>query len=137
LRSSKKPKQKEKKEKIVNETNGWVEFENKRETYLKKYVNQIVVVLSKGKHQRFYLTDAVMKVLGNPGKIKVLTRGNNVAFLGTKAGGYVVRKDDLATLPSIVATTFAREYGLAPGAYNALVDGNMVIFDMKQSPSRL
>lgn len=121
----------------ASDTNNWVEFQNQRETYLKKYINQLVVILSKGKHKSFYLTNRVMEILGNPDRIKIMTRGNNVAFVGTKTGGYAVTHNDKATLPHIVATAFSKEFGLVPGAYSALEDGNMVVFDVKQSPSRL
>lgn len=125
---------------------GWVTWENQKETYLRKYAKQMVVVVGRGKARQMYLSDEVIKKLGHPVAVQLATRGSNVAIMPAKegSGGYKVSYPEeqktesaaRATLASVNPLALIKHFGLAPGAYDCHLEGqNMIVFDTLQKPA--
>lgn len=133
----------------MQDTNGWQDWHPQGPAgKFEKYANRIVVIvgLSKSKTTkgRIYLTEAVLKYLGHPKFIKLMTRGNNIALTShnTNEGAYAVSKKSLkGATPFISCGAFIDQFKheghtLIQGVYEAHVEAGKVIFDVAQSPSR-
>lgn len=113
-----------------------------------KYATRVVVIVgvskSKSSKGRIYLTDAVLKYLGNPKFVKILTRGNNIALMShnTNSGAYAVSKKTVkGATPFLSCGAFIDQFKheghtLIQGVYEAHVETGKVVFDVLQSPSR-
>lgn len=137
----------------MNNNNNWEEWKPQGPAgKFDKYKTQIVVIVgvakntSKTSKGRIYLTDAVLKFLGNPTHIAIKTRGPNIALTSsnTSVGAYAIakRQDSIKNAtPFISCGAFIEQYKhesfhLVQGIYSAHIDSGMVIFDMQQTPSK-
>jgi hypothetical protein len=122
--------------------NGWEKWENRKNTVMVKYKTELCVIISKGKLKYLYITEKVLKSIGNPKMIDIFTRGNNIAIMGAtdEGSGYKlheVSEETDRTTAYIQPSALLKNYHCKPGVYQGHVEGSMFIFDIAQQPARL
>lgn len=126
--------------------NGWVTWQPASKSFLSRYKDRMVIIIGKGRTRCIYLTDAVLKHLNRPEYVVVMTRGTNIAFgVGSGENGYKVQYPENSTAvgaakpstASLTAIGLVKGYGLESGVYDCHPEGNLVVMDSRQTPSRL
>jgi hypothetical protein len=123
------------------EGNGWTKFAKRAGgSYYNKYKNRIVVIVPDEKHQdHVVVTAACYEALGKPKKIDKLTRGTNVAFVGSDSG-YVVSSIREQADPNQYYVSLGRwrkEWKIRSGVYDAHIESGMIVFDTAQTPAKI
>ena len=117
--------------------NGWKIIERSRNNKMDKYDNQFVVVISSGKRNKYlYLMPKIQEALKNPEKIMFMSRGSNIAMVGTAGDyGYKVQTSKGGHYPYVQIMKIIDTFNLKPGAYSAHVENDMIVFDSADTPS--
>ena len=122
---------------------GWKFFTPSRHK-VSKYEGRIVVIVSaRGKTKMMYFNEMTIERLGKPKRVVLATRGSNVAIMPTtvEGDGYALQRPDKGGTPFCACSAFVKEFNLQDGVYDAHVEtngggGNMIVFDMQDTPSR-
>lgn len=103
--------------KILNDIGEWVIYpKQSRGSSYARYKNQMKVIVPRQKNLGYlYLTDAVLKALGNPTHVLLATNPsfpNFIGILASNAGNsdaYMVTKKQNTALPMVTASAFLKE----------------------------
>ena len=126
---------------------GWKIFERSAGggSVYEKYKSQMVVVVSRGKkNNSLYIMPKVLEAIGKHERIMLMTRGSNVALVGTSdIAGYKLQNLSQSNgrhrghYTHIQITKFRKAHDLKSGAYNVHIENGMAVFDLAYTPSQL
>jgi len=110
---------------------------------LRKYKNEMVIVMSKGKSRKMYLTTKVLDELGFPETVAFFERGSNIAIANADVIENKAGLDCLKVTPVegvdyykiVAATGLAKNRELRPGVYRVHLESGMAVFDTASEPS--
>lgn len=126
-------------------SNGWETFSPQGPTSkFDKYDTELRVIVSGGKKKQVIrLTKLGMKELGQPKFVRVLTRGQNIGFMGVdkQEDAYTVmypKKDgESHGSPFLNVQALINAYKLDNGVYDAHMESGVLVFDARSRPARL
>ena len=117
-------------------SNGWKKFEKPSQgRSYNKYKSQMVVIVAGEKTKNVYISNEILKLLGNPTHIDIYTRGSNVGiFASHDKTGYKLQKGTDDSMQHISGVTFVKAFNLEIGVYTAHHETGKVVFDLEQTP---